>query len=655
LILILLQATNTLAHFTLRYEQEETNVRVSQYGAHLFHTIYEDVWNYVQRFGAWTPYEHKVRGIVNKKYVPIPVNIETVNTLFGLNITNEQEMDEWLKKEQIPIPDGRTPRNSEEVALSRVGQRLYDLIFKPYTFKQWNKYPAELGPEVLQRIPVRNDFDERYFSDPHQALPTHGYTSLFENMLKSRHITVITNSDYFKIRDNVSCGKHYFTGPIDAYFADHNMPKLEYRSLSFERKVAKNTKFFQPAFVVNHPQDNDDYTRIVEYKHLYNQSHLPHTVYFIERSSDYGEPYYPVPNERNKDLYEQYQALAQQEEQNKNVSFVGRLASYKYFNMDQAIKAALEMFEKHTGIPYDMIDHGTATTSAKISTKLETVRKEPQLLRLRSEKSRLLKADWHQAMDCSAWDNMCFATQQAKNQYKPYPFPLSRHEKYLEDFNHQPMAAIPSEWKKSLALNSSLDKPPPRQVEYIYPPEVAVADKEQCLKAARSLSWQEQVRRLLRTRVQREPTTNMTAFTISDYNYAEDMIHDVFEMNDRIVGFPEAFFMVAIDEKTLEMACRFGYPVVAWTSAVQKDTAAASDTDELKHAVANTKFEVSLELIKQGESFFFYEMDVWFLRSPKDLIAYYHNDDKHDILLSSHMNCPMCLNIGTWSRISICF
>ena len=186
------------------YIDEETGIRASQYGAHLFHTKYRKVWDYIQNFGEWTPYEHKVRGIVNDKIVPIPVNIDTVNALFNLTITNSDEMDVWLKKEQIP---SRNPANSEEVALSRVGRRLYELIFKPYTFKQWAKYPQELGPEVLSRIPVRNNFDNRYFSDPIQMLPVNGYTSLFEKMLANPNITVRTETDYFRaVKGRIQCG-----------------------------------------------------------------------------------------------------------------------------------------------------------------------------------------------------------------------------------------------------------------------------------------------------------------------------------------------------------------------------------------------------------------------------------------------------------------
>ena len=306
----------------------ETGIRISKYGAHLFHTKYPHVESYVKNFGKWVPYEHKVRGIVNGHHVPIPVNIETVNTLFGLNIQNPKEMNEWLLQEQVQYD--HAPVNSEEIALSRVGHRLYDLIFRPYTYKQWAKYPAELGPEVLSRIPVRNNTDERYFSDPFQALPQAGYTSIFEQMLSSPLITVRTKVDYFDVKDQLKCGKLYFSGPIDAYFADTGWPKLEYRSLDFERKVEKNSGTFQPHFVVNHPQNNTDFTRIVEYKHLFNQK-SDYTVYFIERSKDGGEPYYPVPNEKNKALFQKYKGMASRAP---DVTFVGRLANYKYFNMD---------------------------------------------------------------------------------------------------------------------------------------------------------------------------------------------------------------------------------------------------------------------------------------------------------------------------------
>jgi len=325
------------------YIDEETGIRVSKYGAHLFHTTSSRVWEYVQRFSDWTKYEHEVIGVVNGIHVPIPVNIETVNKLFELNISNTEEMNAWLEEEQVKYD--HPPRNSEEMALSRVGRRLYELIFHPYTIKQWNKEPVELGPEVTSRIPVRNNHDNRYFGDPFQFLPTFGYTRLFQNILCHPNIDVRLNTDYFKIRNNLRCKHTYFTGPIDAYFSDLGYKKLEYRSLDFERQVVRNIGhrgYYQPKFVVNHPSAEVNFTRIVEYKHLLNQT-SEHTVLFVERSKDGGEPYYPVPNEENKSLYRRYQELAEKEA---NVTFVGRLANYKYFNMDQAILNALELFDR---------------------------------------------------------------------------------------------------------------------------------------------------------------------------------------------------------------------------------------------------------------------------------------------------------------------
>ena len=369
------------------YIDPQTGIRVNKYGAHLFHTNSKRVWDYVHLFSEWTDYEHRVLGHVDGKNVPIPVNIDTVNQLFNLNIENSDEMDRWLKEEQVTYD--HDPVNSEEMALSRVGKRLYELIFKGYTFKQWAKYPAELGPEVTSRIPVRNDRDDRYFpNDVYQALPSGGYTNMFENMILNRAgIDVFTNTDYFDVKDDVQCGQtwvlclcvmvlsialyclflirswsqfifrhdaqlnfvffrdldwfSFYTGPIDTYYTATGWPKLEYRSLDFEQKVALNTQYFQPISVVNYPSSETNFTRIVEYKHLLDQK-SPHTIYFIERSKDGGEPYYPVPTKRNKDLYKKYQAMAEKEP---GVHFVGRLANYKYFNMDQAILNALEVFD----------------------------------------------------------------------------------------------------------------------------------------------------------------------------------------------------------------------------------------------------------------------------------------------------------------------
>jgi len=324
------------------YTDEETGIRVNRYGAHLFHTKHERVWRYVQAFATWVPYEHKVRAFVDGKHVPVPVNIDSVNILFGLNISSPAQMRAWLGAEQVRLAG--PPANSEEVSLSRVGPRLYEKLFKPYTVKQWAKTPAQLGPEVMARIPVRDSHDARYFSDPWQALPARGYTAFFEEMLADPRITVQTNTDYFKTRGELRCGRTYFTGPVDAYFAHLGWPPLEYRSLTFVREVHA-VPLYQPISVVNHPSPAVPYTRIVEYKHFLGQQSNK-TVIFKEFSHDGGEPYYPVPNPANQALFEKYKAMA---DGHKNVSFVGRLANYKYFNMDESILNALELFDRDTG------------------------------------------------------------------------------------------------------------------------------------------------------------------------------------------------------------------------------------------------------------------------------------------------------------------
>lgn len=247
-------------------------------------------------------------------------------------------MKDWLLENQVRFEH---ISNSGEMARSRVGDLLYEKIFKEYTFKQWGKQAEELHPEVLARIPVRDNFDPRYFSDKYQALPEKGYTRFFEKLIDHPCIQVRLNQDFFEIpREELDGKTIIFTGPIDRYFRGEE--KLEYRSLRFEVERFQNMNFYQSHSVVNYPQNNVPFTRIVEYKHFLNQS-SPHTTIVKEYSTDDGEPYYPVLNERNIKLYERYKNLASKE---KNVHFIGRLADFKYFNMDQAIRNALDYFEK---------------------------------------------------------------------------------------------------------------------------------------------------------------------------------------------------------------------------------------------------------------------------------------------------------------------
>ena len=320
---------------------DENGILVSKYGAHLFHTNEESVWKYVNQFSEWYPFEHKVIARVDDKTVPIPVNITTVNELFGTTISSEEEMKNWLEENRTPI---EKPANGEEAVLNRVGKVLYEKMFKHYTKKQWDKYPAELDPSVLDRIPVRYNYDDRYFSDTFQALPKGGYTQLFEKILSSPNIEILLNTDYFDVKDEYKgYEKLFYTGPVDRFFEfKHSLTeKLEYRSINFVSETV-DAPFFQENSVVNYPGTEVDFTRIIEYKHFGDQKSDKTTV-VREFTVDEGEPYYPVPNPRNQEIYAKYKAEA-----NKlvDIHFVGRLANYKYFNMDQAFKNALDLFEK---------------------------------------------------------------------------------------------------------------------------------------------------------------------------------------------------------------------------------------------------------------------------------------------------------------------
>jgi UDP-galactopyranose mutase len=325
------------------YIDNETGILMNKYGAHLFHTNNERVWEYINNFGIWKRWEHKVLSYVDNRFVSIPVNITTVNEVLNENLQNEYDIQEWLDKNQIKYDE---IKNSEEMAKSRIGEKLYEKMVKNYTFKQWSKYPNELDKSVLARIPVRPNFDTRYFSDKYQALPEKGYTFFFEKLLDNDLIEYRLNVDFFEFKKQYDLKDIpiIYTGPIDTYFSDIGLEKLEYRSIDFHIERYKNMNFYQPCGAVNYPGNEKSYTRIIEYKHFLNQK-SPHTIIVGETTNDKGEPYYPVPNERNLQLYEKYKSLADLEQKNNKIFFVGRLANYKYFNMDQAIDNALYFFE----------------------------------------------------------------------------------------------------------------------------------------------------------------------------------------------------------------------------------------------------------------------------------------------------------------------
>lgn len=313
----------------------EDGLLIHQYGPHIFHTNSEAVAGYLSQFTKWRPYEHRVLAEVDGMLLPIPINLDTVNRLYNLNLTSE-ELVEWLAQRAEPVSEVRT---SEDVVISKVGRELYEKFFRGYTRKQWGVDPSQLDKSVTARVPTRTDRNDRYFNDTFQAMPAGGYTRMFERMVCHPNIKIMLNTDFGDVQDEVAYRRVIFTGPIDEYF-DSCFGRLPYRSLSFEH-VTLDTEWHQPVAVVNYPQTNA-FTRVTEYKHLTGQKHQK-TAITYEYPSDVGDPYYPVPRAENAELYKKYQALALQTE---DVWFVGRLATYKYYNMDQVVGQALATFRR---------------------------------------------------------------------------------------------------------------------------------------------------------------------------------------------------------------------------------------------------------------------------------------------------------------------
>ncbi len=318
-------------------EPNEAGILYHKYGPHIFHTNSDQVWDYLSQFTDWRPYEHRVRAMVRDKMVPIPINRTTLNELFELDLKTDEEAAEYLASRAEPVEDIKT---SEDVVINAVGRELYELFFQGYTRKQWGLDPSELDKQVTSRIPTRTNTDDRYFSDTHQAMPLHGYTKMFEAMLDHPLIEVRTGVDFRDVRDEVDAAHIIYTGPIDEYF-DFRFGKLPYRSLKFDHQTLDEEQH-QPIAVVNYPDPAVPYTRISEYKHLTGQD-APVTTITYEYPSAEGDPYYPIPRPENQALYKRYEALADSTE---GVTFVGRLATYRYYNMDQIVGQALATFRR---------------------------------------------------------------------------------------------------------------------------------------------------------------------------------------------------------------------------------------------------------------------------------------------------------------------
>lgn len=316
----------------------EHGILVHKYGPHIFHTNSREVFEYLSRFTEWRPYQHRVRASVDGQIVPIPINLDTINSLYGLNLTSF-EMAEFLKKVAEPREHVRT---SEDVVIGTVGRELYEKFFKNYTNKQWGLDPSELDASVTSRIPTRTNRDDRYFTDTYQAMPLHGFTHMFENMLDHPNIKVLLNCDYREIEKEIPHREMIYTGPVDAFFG-YCYGKLPYRSLEFKHET-HNTQTFQSAPVINYPNEHL-YTRVTEFKYLTGQEHTKTSIVYEFPKSE-GDAYYPVPRKENAEIYARYKALA---DKTPEVHFVGRLATYKYYNMDQIVAQALTTYAKIHG------------------------------------------------------------------------------------------------------------------------------------------------------------------------------------------------------------------------------------------------------------------------------------------------------------------
>ncbi|MFA7418547.1 MAG: UDP-galactopyranose mutase [Melioribacteraceae bacterium] len=316
-------------------EIDDYGILIHKYGPHIFHTNSKEVFDYISQFTEWRFYEHKVLAKLGNELYPIPINRVTLNKLYGLNLKNDKETEEFydsVKEKRFPI------RNSEDIIVNQIGADLFEKFFKNYTKKQWNLEPKELSPAVCGRIPVRTNDDCRYFTDKYQFMPKDGYIKMFERIMSHKNIDILLKTDYKSIINEIKYDKMIYTGPIDYYF-DYKFGKLPYRSIRFEFENHQIKKY-QDVAVINHVDADIPFTRVTEYKYLTGRNSVCTTI-----SKEYpqleGEPYYPVHTEGNKKLYNAYYEEAKKL---KNVLFCGRLAEYRYYNMDQVVANSLKIF-----------------------------------------------------------------------------------------------------------------------------------------------------------------------------------------------------------------------------------------------------------------------------------------------------------------------
>ena len=335
---LVVERLNHIAGHCFDYKNEY-NITIHKYGPHIFHTNDKDVWDFVNKFINFYPYQHKVLSYVEGNLVPFPINRLTLEKIFSVQLSTN-DVKQFLLNEVKKSKFNTPPQNFKDAVVSQVGERLYELFFKNYTKKQWELEPEELDASIARRIPVRDNNDTRYFSDKYQGIPVSGYTKMVENMLNHKNIKLLLQTDYFEIKDQIKADMIIYTGELDRFF-NFKYGKLQYRSLRLDFKTY-DKKYFQKVAVVNYPNDYD-WTRITEFKHFLNEESQKTTVCFEYPEKD-GEPYYVVLNKENNGRRDKYFKEIEKIKKQKNIYFIGRLAEYKYYNMDQVIKNVLMLF-----------------------------------------------------------------------------------------------------------------------------------------------------------------------------------------------------------------------------------------------------------------------------------------------------------------------
>ncbi len=317
----------------------EDGILIHKYGPHIFHTNSSDIFDYLSKFTEWRYYEHEVLASIDGSLVPIPINLDTINSLFGLNLSSSEVTDFLASKAEKRNP----VLTSEDVVMNAVGKELYEKFFRGYTRKQWALDPSELDASVTARVPTRTNRDPRYFIDTFQAMPKHGYTAMFEKMLSHPNIHIMLQTKYEDIKDSIGFSKLIYTGPIDRFY-QYEFGKLPYRSVNFKFETLQKEEF-QCTGTVNYPNSNA-FTRITEFKKITGQTH-PQTTIVYEFPTAEGDPYYPIPRPENQDLYKKYKDRAALDEG--KVYFTGRLGTYRYYNMDQVVGQSLTLAKKIIG------------------------------------------------------------------------------------------------------------------------------------------------------------------------------------------------------------------------------------------------------------------------------------------------------------------